>query len=321
MKNMDMKQLAQEISDKKSYLSKLIADPIERIASDCIYWLNNVERLDAHLLQTIEQLSYCRLLYVVDKQYKQISSNVLVEGLDTEYRNQDLSQRPYLQATIPLKGLVLSNVYQDSQTSQSCITLIQAIYEEGESLGCLIADFNLDELPLPNDFTRLITNWRQFKGDPAIRGTLFSQQRSNSQLDDNIDTVHSVVQTLMFQHGVFHFKLHYSSSRITLWLYDKPHHYTLHNIEDLFLSSIFKQYPTRAYPKDTCVDVHKLKVILKQFRALRFADDNVYLRSASINIINGMVGLNFSCDGSHYIPIDEFIDNSMGYWLGSLKTG
>jgi len=261
------------------------------------------------------------LLYVADKHFKQISSNVLIEeGLDSGYRSQDLSQRPYLQATIPLKGLVLSNVYQDSYTSQFCITLVQAIQKEGELLGLMIADFNLDELPLPNDFTRLITNWQQFKGDPAIRGTLFSQQRSNSQLDDNIQIVHSVMQELMLQHGVFHFKLHYSSSRITLWLYDKPHHYCLHNIEDLLDKSIFKRYRKRTYPEDACFDAHKLGTILNQFKALRFADENIYLRSASINVINGMVGLTFSCDGSHYIPIDEFVDNSMEYWLGSLKT-
>lgn len=124
----------------------------------------------------------------------------------------------------------------------------------------------------------------------------------------------------MLQHGVFHFKLHYSSSRITLWLYDQPHHYCLHNIEDLLDKSIFKRYPIRAYPEEACFDAHKLGTILNQFKALRFADEIIYLRSASINVINGMVGLNFSCDGSHYIPINEFVDNAMEYWLGSLKT-
>lgn len=92
MKNIDMNQLAQEISEKKRYLSKLIADPIELIASNCKYWLNNADLLDAYLLQTIEQLPNCRLLYVADKYFKQISSNVLVESLDSGYRSLDLSQ-------------------------------------------------------------------------------------------------------------------------------------------------------------------------------------------------------------------------------------
>jgi hypothetical protein len=31
-------------------------------------------------------------------------------------------------------------------------------------------------------------------------------------------------------------------------------------------------------------------------------DENIDLRSGSLNIYNGIVGLNFSCDGSHYMP-------------------
>ena len=29
-----------------------------------------------------------------------------------------------------------------------------------------------------------------------------------------------------------------------------------------------------------------------------------------------MVSLNFSCDGSHYIPYDEFLDKDIGFWFG-----
>ncbi|MDH3527334.1 MAG: hypothetical protein OEN52_10570 [Gammaproteobacteria bacterium] len=37
------------------------------------------------------------------------------------------------------------------------------------------------------------------------------------------------------------------------------------------------------------------------FKVLRRSDKAVYLRSGSLNIINGIVGLNFSCDGSYYL--------------------
>jgi hypothetical protein len=50
---------------------------------------------------------------------------------------------------------------------------------------------------------------------------------------------------------------------------------------------------------------------------LRFADETIYLRSASINIMNGMLGLTFSCDGSHYMPISEFLDRNLSFWLGT----
>ena len=57
-----------------------------------------------------------------------------------------------------------------------------------------------------------------------------------------------------------------------------------------------------------------------QFKALRFADETIYLRSCSINIMNGMLGLTFSCDGSHYMPVEEFLDKDLSFWFGSLAV-
>ena len=61
----------------------------------------------------------------------------------------------------------------------------------------------------------------------------------------------------------------------------------------------------------------QVKACFEQFKRLRFGDETIYLRSSSINIINGMVGLTFSCDGSHYMPIKEFLDKEESFWLGN----
>ena len=50
---------------------------------------------------------------------------------------------------------------------------------------------------------------------------------------------------------------------------------------------------------------------------LRMADETIYLRSASINIFNGLISLTFSCDGSHYMHWSEFLDKNVGFWLGT----
>jgi hypothetical protein len=63
-----------------------------------------------------------------------------------------------------------------------------------------------------------------------------------------------------------------------------------------------------------------LREVLQEFKALRFADETIYLRSASINIMNGMLGLTFSCDGSHYMPVEEFIEKNLGFWVGELAA-
>jgi hypothetical protein len=44
-------------------------------------------------------------------------------------------------------------------------------------------------------------------------------------------------------------------------------------------------------------------------------DEMFYLRSATLNIFNGIVGLTFSCDGSHYIPYDEFLGMDREFWI------
>jgi len=314
----DINQLAQTVSAKKRYLSELVTAPLGLIAEQCLCLLDDTEQLDAFLQQAIVDIPYCNLMYVTDASFKQLSANAVRELIEPQYRGQDLSQRPYMKATIPLKGLVISNTYQNVHTSKPCISVIHAIQKDNVLLALLIADFDLDELPLPNDVELLMSNWQQFKGDPSIRGGLFSQQRSQSLLDINIDKIHALMQSLLNHNGVFHFKLHYSSSRATLWLYDEPHHYQLHNIDQLLNDNLNELYPSRPCPSEAQVTDSQITTALAQFKALRFADDNIYLRSASINIINGMVGLNFSCDGSHYIPVEKFIENSMEYWLGTV---
>jgi hypothetical protein len=49
------------------------------------------------------------------------------------------------------------------------------------------------------------------------------------------------------------------------------------------------------------------------------ADETIYLRSSSVNIMNGLVGLTFSCDGSHYMPVEEFVEKDLSFWLGALN--
>jgi hypothetical protein len=57
--------------------------------------------------------------------------------------------------------------------------------------------------------------------------------------------------------------------------------------------------------------------VFRTFRALRFMDETIYLRAGSLNIFNGMVGLNFSCDGSHYMPWNQLLEKSLDFWLGT----
>jgi len=71
-------------------------------------------------------------------------------------------------------------------------------------------------------------------------------------------------------------------------------------------------------PADALIPKSAIVPILQGMRELRLADEVIYLRSASINIFNGMISLTFSCDGSHYMRYDEFLEKNMAFWLGSV---
>jgi hypothetical protein len=52
-------------------------------------------------------------------------------------------------------------------------------------------------------------------------------------------------------------------------------------------------------------------------KKLRLTDETFSLRSSSINIFNGMISLTFSCDGSHYMSWQEFLEKDESFWFGA----
>jgi hypothetical protein len=159
------------------------------------------------------------------------------------------------------------------------------------------------------------TPWKQHRGDPAIRGGLFEQCRVRSAMDDQFNETFAQIENLMCQHGVFHAKLHFSSSRATLWRYSDPCRYRVLLLNELLTAAPAHDCPPTGYPGDAIVAPQHIRPILEMFRTLRFSDEQLYLRSGSLNVINGLVGLNFSCDGSHYLPADEFLASPLARWF------
>lgn len=316
------------ISMHRDALIRDLSQPFRILAQHCSAYLQWPKRLDQQLVHvfsqtTIAQQEYTligksRLLYIVNLGGEQLSGNVSVHGIDTSLRGQNLAHRPYMQQLRAGTGFVLSPVYIDYIHHLPCVTGIQALHDSQNRLvAYLLADFSLADLPdnAPNE-KPVDPVWRQIKGDPAIRGQLFAQQRVMSPMDEQLAQVNSIINTLVVYHGVFHVKLHYSSSRATLWLYDKPHAYQVHVLNEIISPEVCLVYPRRAYPEKACISREKITLILERFAGLRFADDTIYLRSASLNIINGYVGLTFSCDGSHYMSINDFLEKDESFWFG-----
>ncbi len=257
-------------------------------------------------------LAQCQCLYVVDAEGQQISANISAQSIDSSATGQNLAKRPYLRHTPSTSGLSLSSVYISRLDGQSCISAIQSVNQsDGLLLGYVIADFSLLSLPANASGPEDRQMWLQAKGDPSIRGTLFQQTRTQSPLDDHIDDVIDIVIELLLKRGVFHAKLHFSSSRVTIWLYKDPYRYRVHLIDEIKQACL--AYPPCQYPEEATISEAQIREVFGHFKTLRFIDETLYLRSASLNIINGMVALNFSCDGTHYLPTEKFLANPEMY--------
>lgn len=311
-----MSSLKQVISAKKAALALATEKPLEAVAVELAAIWHDTDQIDAILQTRLPTIASCHLLYTLDINGCQISSNIS-NLIEQERRGQDLSQRPFFSTTLPFKGMTLSRAYLSNRSFKSCISAIVAVSQDDKLLGFLVADFNIADLP-EGDLTVVPSNkWQQFKGDPAVRSTLFMQERVPSQMDQHIDEFNILLDNLMTSHGVFHCKIHYSSGRCSLWLYDDPYRYRIHQVDEIINPEICLAYPKRTYPKDAAVSPEQVLLVLEYMKLLRLGDEVVYLRSGSLNIMNGMVGLTFSCDGSHYISVNDFLSKEHSFWFGS----
>lgn len=303
-----------QISEKKRFLEQQIAGAMELVSAEAALVWRDPQALDHLLQEALKSMPVARMIYAVNSDCQQISANISEDGIDEQPRGQVLGHRPYMTARLPYRGMVLSSPYLSRVDREPCITAVQAVLMDSNLEGFLLVDFPLRSLGL-EDSAQVAGIWKQYKGDPSIRGQLFQQQRIESVMDSVIDDCHESAFTLMQKYGVFHCKFHYSSSRVTLWFYDDPYRYKIHSAQELIDPDMWLAYPVSQYPSQAVVPEEDILKVFEQFKTLRAADENIYLRSGSLNIINGMVGLTFSCDGSHYIPVQEFLDQRSPFWL------
>ncbi len=308
----------ESIARQRAELKLSLEQPLRHLAEACRAAWGSRERIDEVLTRFFPTLPHCRHLYALDTDGIQRSDNVDRDGIDPTDFGRDRSHRPYLRESLPATGFLLSKSYINLRHRRPGLTAIQLVRDDkGTALGFIGADFYLQDLPLTRGRFEELRHWQQLRGDPAIRSQVFHQTRSESEMDRQLDTVLGVVEELMVDHGMYHVMLHFSSSRAVYWTLDDPLRYRLLDIQALVNPDICLAYPKHPYPADALVPKGRIRAILDALRALRFVDETFYLRSGTLNIFNGIVGLTFSCDGSHYVPYDEFLKMDVAFWLGT----
>lgn len=313
--------LKQSVKQQRELLTRRLGGKLSHFAKELAYLMNDADLLNDHLVKAISDLPYCKYIYVLDASAKQLSATVSHSNVKLEGISRDRSLRPYMKNMfVPRHGVdfELSSAYISSNKKRPSITGVQLIRgKNNERLGFLGIDYDLRELPREDSIYEEPRKWRQIKGDPAIRSGLFSQERTESQMDARLDDITSILEELMLENGVHHCQIHYSSSRATIWHVDDPYTYRILTMDELSDTEICLAYPKRPYFERNIVPREDIIKVFKHFSALRFADETVYLRSGSLNLVNGFVGLNFSCDGTHYLTFDDFLSRGLEFWFGA----
>ena len=302
---------------QREELARMLREPIEVIAQQVAPLSRNRQQLTAMLLRHFSSIPYCTSLYVLDTTGVQICDNVGRTGLVPGHYGRDRSQRPYMKEVVPIWGFLLSDAYISQHKRRPSLTALQIIRTDNEVLGYLGADFDLRDLPVTAEIYQEPENWRQVKGDPAIRNLLFQQTRVESPMDLNMEQALVILEEMLTQRDVFQMLIHFSSSQATIWMNNDPFRYRILDIDALTDPDICLVYPSQSYPTEASIPSEHITSILDTFKKLRMADENIYIRSASINLYNGMISLTFSCDGTHYMPYEEFLQKNTEFWFGA----
>jgi hypothetical protein len=311
----------QSIVRQRDALAIFLQTPLAELALLCAQVWDDIETLEKTLHKGLVALPYCNFLSAMNLDGIQISADVSVSGEDRQYVGSDRSHRPYMKSVLPFTDFVLSESYIGERSKRPCITAVQIVKRDEKPIGFISAHFNLHDLPLTAPLYQESRDWRQMKGDPSIRGALFYQQRVQSVLDQHVETVIAVVEELVLDHGIFHCDVYFSSNRATVWSQADPYRYRILTIDELIDPDVCLTFPKTPYPDSAVIQQEQIRRILEAFRDLRFTDENIYLRIGSLNVYNGMVGLTFSCDGSHSIFADEFLQKGLSFWIGCAEAG
>lgn len=314
--------LKQAIQQQRQELTALLGPTMHRLAASCRSEFSDRAAVEDLLAAALARMPLCKHLFALDANGHQFVDNVGRDGRDPSHLGRDRSQRPYFQGLVGSTDFKLSEAYISRNRKRPMLTAMQVVRDHrGRLIGFLGADYDLRELPATEQLYDEATAWRQIKGDPAIRGGLFAQTRAQSLVDDHLDVVLPMMTELMTERGVFHGKLHFSSSRASVWLFSDPYNYRLLDSADLLDPDTCLAYRCQRYPDCARVPRESIAAIFRMFRDLRFADEVIYLRSGSLNICNGLVSLNFSCDGTHYARYDELLGRGIDFWLGGAVRG
>jgi methyl-accepting chemotaxis protein len=106
--------------------------------------------MDEALKSKMMPFSYLELVYVTDKNGRQVSSNVFRKDgalvFDTATRGKDWGQKAWFRKVIETENPFISEIYRSEATNTFCLTISVPIWKETALVGVLGADINFEDL-------------------------------------------------------------------------------------------------------------------------------------------------------------------------------
>lgn len=308
--------LTNSIFRQREALAQILREPIEQMTNNCIpVWAHRAS-LENMFLVNLSRIPYCSYLYALNTDGIQICESIGRSGIQPGCLGRDHSQRPYMKEAVPAWGFLLSDAYTSLNQHRPSFTALQIVRTNDTVLGFIGVDFDLRDLPVTSGLYQESGDWRQATVEPSIRHLVF-QHHNKSPMDQNLDQSLTILEELLTGYGVFQCQIHFSSSQAVIWQINDPFRYRLLDHSSLTMPDFLLSYPNHAYPNNAKIPQSNIMNILDNLKILRTSNANTYLRLASINIFNGMIGLTFSSDGSHYMPFDDFLRKNPGFWINS----
>ncbi len=314
-------QIIHTIAHQQGLFCSWVSTPLQNIAQHCTEAWSEQSQCSAELLTTalqesMRQIPQYALCYLISPQGVIMTPTISHTGCEQADLGKDVSLRPYFLEWDGEREFCLSHPYTSTKTNLPCMTAMQAIHIDGELFAIIAIDF--DGGGTAQQFNRFVPrDHTQVKGDPSIRQQLFAQTRTITPMEEQMDEASQHAIWMLKHHGAFYVQLRYSRSTATVRFADNPYTDSIFTLDQLLESNSPNRQPLTSL---SVVSEEKIAPVFELFKALRLADENIYLRSGSLNLISGMVELNFSCDGTHYLPVDEFLKKSAAFWLEGGST-
>jgi len=129
---------------------------------------------------------------------------------------------------------------------------------------------------------------------------------TSNHFDNRLDELVAITKDLIINKGVFHLAIHFSSSQLICWTFDNPYSYQIYQAEEIFSDGFMHHFASLELKLHSDIKKDQVLPILKSLRTLREQPNGSELRNASIHMINGYIGVNFSCDDTRYINFKDF---------------